>query len=407
MEIRNLAELIRPVLGPDRQLVSYKSSNLLSTGDNYGSVMLAIELTLKNSKTGVEEKLQCVGKMCPPSDFLWKLFNVKATVKKEIAMFNLVLPRLQRFQRDEGLGWVIETFAKCYGSRISLDPDSNVVDKDAIILLENLKVQGYEVGDRFKGLDLETAEVIVDDLAKLHAVCIAFRMKHPEEFKNTFLPHLKKDFSFFLSASVVDGIIVGVQDILRNNGYYDELLFEKFAVGYRKGFECNLKTDFVENNFTTMVHGDYWTNNSMVKYLNGKPHSNKMVDYQIMHYGSFACDLIFFLYSSVDLDVIKTRYDHLIKKYYETFIETMQQLKFDESLFTFELFLEEIDTWARNVEFFHLITMVKPIFTLKDKVKKLEEFSEKDLILNPDVLHPITIPWLCHIVTDFARKGWI
>ena len=407
MEVNNLAELVRPALGSDRQFVSYKAGNLLNSGENYGSLMLAVDFTVKNLKSGAEEQIQCVGKMCPPNDWLWDLFNVQATVKKEIAVYEVIVPTLQQFQRDAGLSWVVDSFAKCYGSRISLDPDSNAVDKDSIILLENLKAQGYEVGDRFKGLDLETAEMIVDDLAKLHAVSIAFRSKHQDEFKRKFLPHLNKDFTFSFSEEVVDGIVASVQDILRNNDNYDESLLDKIDAGYRKGFEYNMRPVVVENNFTTIVHGDYWTNNTMVKYLNGKPFSNKMLDYQLMYYGSLACDLIFFLYSSVDLDVLKTRYDHFIEKYHETFTVTMQQLKFDCSLFTFELFLEEIDKWAGKLEFFHLITMLKPIFTLKEKVKNLDDFSESDFIPNVDVLHPMAIPKLCYIIKDFAARGWI
>lgn len=122
------------------KLIEQKISRLTSAGENYGSLMLAIEIVLENRKNGDEKILKTVAKLIPPTDFMQKIFNTQVTFKNEIAFYEIIVPTLQNFRRKLGLE-ELNIFAHSYGGRINLN-GSDVVDENAILILENLKVDG-------------------------------------------------------------------------------------------------------------------------------------------------------------------------------------------------------------------------------------------------------------------------
>lgn len=137
--IKNLSELLRESLGPNKEIIDTSISRMPPKG--YGSIMLKMELKLKN-ENGSEENEYLVAKILPESETVRKFFNIQVTCKNEIAFYNTVLPTLRHFQRQNGIEDVLDMFAKFYGARINLDSNSNVVSDDAILILENLIESG-------------------------------------------------------------------------------------------------------------------------------------------------------------------------------------------------------------------------------------------------------------------------
>lgn len=84
----------------------------------------------------------------------------------------------------------MDIFAKSYGGRLNLVADNNLVDKNAVIILENLKIQGYIVEDRFQGLNLQASEMVIIELAKFHATVIAIKKLQPKTFEEKIMPYL-------------------------------------------------------------------------------------------------------------------------------------------------------------------------------------------------------------------------
>jgi hypothetical protein len=135
-EIKNIEDLIQ--LGEGKKIVNYKINRLTAPGENYGSLMLSVDITVKTA-TGNEE-IHAVAKMVPPSEFIQEIFNTPVTFRNEIAFYKEILPILQDFQRQHGVKEVIDFVPKYYGSRRNLKGDEGKVDQDAVLLLENLKV---------------------------------------------------------------------------------------------------------------------------------------------------------------------------------------------------------------------------------------------------------------------------
>lgn len=151
-EIKYLECLIQRQLGKTIKIRQQQSKCLTSPGENYGSVMLALELTLEDENNG-KKPLHIVAKLLPPSEMLRKIFYVQITFKKELQVYTRIVPALKRIEDEYNVenNRASELFCKCYGGRLNLKTEADLVDDDAVILLENLKLQNYETGDRSLG----------------------------------------------------------------------------------------------------------------------------------------------------------------------------------------------------------------------------------------------------------------
>lgn len=145
-QIKKLDELIHKFIDEDRKISKSKIKRLTAPGENFGSIMLKVDLVLKDNR-GETEELSIVAKMLPTSEFFQQVFNVQVSFKLEVAFYEVVVPTLQDFQREQGVKEVIDFFPKFYGARNNLN-GTGKVDEDAVLLLENLKNSGKKITSR-------------------------------------------------------------------------------------------------------------------------------------------------------------------------------------------------------------------------------------------------------------------
>lgn len=157
--------------------------------------------------------------------------------------------------------------------------------------------------------------------------------------------------------------------------------------------------------FGTLIHLDFWVNNTMIKTEEGKVVGNKMVDFQMPEYGSPARDLAFFIFDSIQNEVVVKHYDHLVEFYHQNLTDTLKQFDVDTKPFSLEAFKGEIDLAMEEMVLFQCFMMLKPIFATKDDVKEVEDMSENDLKNNDTVSQELKEKlWM--LVTEFAKRRW-
>lgn len=407
MIINNLEELIRPYLNNHgKNFISYEANYFLPPGENYGSVMLSVDIKVKNQKSQKEEIIHCVAKMLPPCEALRDYFNTSTTFKKEITHYNSVATTLNEFGKTLGVNNFFDFCAEFLGSRISLNPSSNVVDEDAVFVLKNLKMEGYTVGDRFTGFDLETSKLVLRTMAKMHAAFLSLKFKKPDVFKTKVLPNLGEAMVFVASDDMLDKMARTIQKYAAR--YPDCVpLLDRIGEGTKKMKNVFIYSKYREP-FATLTHTDLWVNNILLKHQDGKPVHNVFIDFPLCVYGNPARDVLFFIYSSTNFEVLQTSVDELIKIYYEELINILQELKCDTSQLTYKLFLEEVDTAARDTEFCHCIFMLTPIYTVRGGIQDMSEWTTEFLVAdNEENLHPNFHKKLHLMCIDFARRNWI
>jgi hypothetical protein len=391
-QIKNIEDLIP--LGDGKKIVDYKIKHLTAPGENRGSVMLKVDFTVK-SPTGNEE-IHAAAKTVPPSELIQEVFNTPVTFRNEIAFYKKIVPLLQDFQRQHGVKEVIDFVPKYYGSRLNLKDDEGKVDQDAVLLLENLKVANYDTLDRTRGFDLDAAKLIITDLAQFHAVPLALKLEKPDVFEREIKPFLMlwtpKEQQRSEMSKQVGRLIDDIEEL--------KPVKERIL----NAFDCNFTPRETRETFATITHNDCWVNNFLLKLENGKPVKSVMVDYQLCSYGSPARDIVFFLFSSVQDDVLRKHYDDLIKLYYQIFISTLEQLKCVTTPFTFAALKEEISNEARHSQFGHVTFMLYPIFFPQTEV---QANTDCDALIFDHKIPDAHKQKFLSLVNEFIKRKWI
>jgi hypothetical protein len=391
--INNIEDLIP--LGETKKILDRKIKRLTAVGENYGSLMLSVDLTIK-SPTGNEE-IHAVAKTVPPNEFIQKIFNTPVTFRNEIAFYKNIVPLLQDFQREHGVKEVIDFVPKYYGSRLNKNCDEGEVDKDAVLLLENLNVANYTTLERREGFDLDVAKLIITDLAQFHAVPLALKLKKPDVFEKEIKPYMASwnppEETHQKRKVLIDKLIDEIEEL--------KPLRERIL----KGFDNSRLPQEPREPFALITHNDCWVNNFLVKLEKGKPVKSMMVDYQVLSYGSPAKDIVFFLFTSVKNDVVEEHYDDLIKLYYKTLISVLEQLKCDTTPFTFEALQKEIDHEAKYSQFQHVSFMLYPIFA---PVPKEQDITKIDLsTIMGHTISDAHKQKYAFVVKEFVKRNWI
>ncbi|XP_002087381.3 uncharacterized protein LOC6526259 [Drosophila yakuba] len=377
-EIKNFQQVIEPHLPEGCTLDSYSSSYLTKPGDNYGSIMLSVQAKVRSADGAVTD-LPVIAKLPPlTNDLYWQIFQPERTCITENAVYQYLSPELDKLQLESGIlpAHLFDGFPRYYGSRISLDTRSAKVDRDAVLIQENVTKHGYRPGNRHRAYSLAETVLILHYLARYHALPIALRLKKPQVYEEYVRPYFKKfDMNSNIDKAeteIMDSEILkdikSVTSDEREVNRVKELLkmFQDFQAG----------SDVDDGPFTTLVHGDLWINNMMLKYgEEGTPLKVKIVDFQIAQYGSLVHDIIFLLFSSVDVNVLEDNFYNFLTIYYNAFIQTLRSVNVDTSNYSYELFLEEVQQTA-HLQLPHAIFMMKVI--LADNSTIPEDYKDVD-----------------------------
>lgn len=153
--LRDPQSILRKSMGDGVIVVKHSIANLLSTGENFSSTLFKVDTLIKRTKDSPEENLALVAKMIPTGEFQRAHFNSTAAFKKEMFVYEKLVPALQDLEK--GIGLKDEEFfnmtPKYYGGRLSMNKDkTNVADEDAVMLLENLKELGYYTMEKKTGI---------------------------------------------------------------------------------------------------------------------------------------------------------------------------------------------------------------------------------------------------------------
>lgn len=161
--IKDLESVVLPSLVKSASKIYISDIKSLTTaGENYGSILLSVNIVIENRSDGKTETIKAVAKAVPKNDFIKNFFMSSLTFKKELYFYQNVIPALKKFQTDQGMKKLVDFTAEFYGGRLSLDSNQQeYADEDAVILMENLKESGYQIMERTLGFDFDTTCLII------------------------------------------------------------------------------------------------------------------------------------------------------------------------------------------------------------------------------------------------------
>ncbi|XP_034474234.1 uncharacterized protein LOC117781575 [Drosophila innubila] len=305
-------------------------------GDNYCSAIYRVLLNFARWTDGKEskkrEKLSLIVKTIPISEGTQFLEDVSVFIKEK-QTYTDILPRLDILTNGSRFG------AKYYHSMKT--PVQTIVFHD-------LKVEGFRIASREAGLDWAHASLILQHLGKLHATSMVLAEKDPEivnKYQSGMLSEatLMKSDTF---ENMFNGFLKGLINATDSWKGYEKITkhLQRFSNNFRNNCLSASKPK-PEDRYVVLNHGDMWTNNFMYAYDNESqpevPTRAIFVDFQLSFYGSPACDLNFFLNTSVKLELLQQRREELIQVYYKAFKEALEYARF-EHIPTYEDLLWEL-----------------------------------------------------------------
>ncbi|XP_030376720.1 uncharacterized protein LOC115625714 [Scaptodrosophila lebanonensis] len=294
-------------------------------GDNYCSAIYRVLVSFTRWAEGKpldhKEQRSLIVKTIPITPDTQFLEDVKVFMKEK-QTYTSVLPRLEVLSNGDKFG------ASYYYA---------IKEPIQTIVFNDLKVDGYKVASRVDGLDWAHGSLILQQLGKFHATSMVLAKKDP-----TIVGQYAKGM---LSEETVK-----MSDCFENMfGGFLEYLVKTSAKwpGYEhiskhlQRFKDNFRDVCVAaskpkpgDRYVVLNHGDMWTNNFMYAYDDSSqtevPTRAIFVDFQISFYGSPACDLNFFLNTSLKLELVQQRREELIKVYYKAFRDTLEYARFEK-----------------------------------------------------------------------------
>ncbi|KAL7041202.1 hypothetical protein ACKWTF_000677 [Chironomus riparius] len=317
--------------------------------ENYASVVYRAKISIELLETK-EKKLV---------DVIVKALIVTMEEMKEFAIFEREIVVYK-----EVIGDFENTFLERANEVVEFGPKCiKIVSKPyEIIVLDDLKAEGYVMADRKVGLGLEESKLVFSKLAKFHAASV---IRHQKD--GMISPHLDR--------------LVMMQSESMNSPEQVEKSTQAFLMMYRKlvetaqnieGFEkiaekmsqwdpMKLMTIFMaiaepmQGGLKVLNHGDDWLNNMMFKYDDeGRVLDLKFIDFQMSFWGSPANDLIYFFISSIADDVKVAHFDDLIQFYHNELVDSLKKLNYDQPIPT--LYELHVDLLQKGGAFgFHMM----------------------------------------------------
>lgn len=385
---------------PNLVIQSVEKSQGSKKGDNYTSILDSVVLKgiIKSGNTIQEWQKSVFCKRLPESEARRETYKSVGLFHNEIAFYSSIYPEFKRYQDqhtvDQDNAFV--SLPKCYYA------------ENNILVLEDLREDGFEMQDRVQGLTLDQIKKVLIELAKFHGLSLAMKFKNPERFNNLrdqisegiFRKEYKQWYETYYG-TLTSNAIKMVGDGIPDRPKYIEKI-KDFCRNFFDDFTTLVAT---ETDIAVLCHGDCWTNNVLFSYTpsSGEIGQTCFIDFQLMRYGSLTLDIVYALYLSVPCTLRRTHKNDLIRFYYENLVKQLRlygplpkELKSEENLWL--LIQQDLQKFSKFA-----------LYTGMDMVPILTCAGEEapDVYEEEEDLHVTQAPELGIPINDLCRQTMV
>lgn len=139
-EIKNLEDLVGKYIEEEKKIVETRVIGVARK--NSGSTVLEVDIVVKDESKYTQEVRSVAAKVIHQISYSQKVLNNEVQFKNEVNFYEVIIPLLENFQTERGIKNPLEYFPKFYGARLNLDSESDKIDQNAVIILEQLSRKG-------------------------------------------------------------------------------------------------------------------------------------------------------------------------------------------------------------------------------------------------------------------------
>ncbi|KAF2879853.1 hypothetical protein ILUMI_26310 [Ignelater luminosus] len=339
LTLEDIYRVIKNKIGDQKcSLLNYE---LIPIGEVSGFFGEHKKLKIKIHVNNETQTLNFFVKFTPKGEAQKSIADDCGSFYKENFFYRHFVPMVRKF----GATIINECTVPCYFTRLN-----------DVLVFEDLNICNYGILNHRQPLDFEVVEIVVKQMAKLHASSIILEEKMSEQTKTKF--YLKEQYrdgleeSFFTRKENHQGgismkiSIEGIPDqidlspddgSILSNGEFKKKI-EKI---YERVYELAKPSEEFRN---TLCHGDPWVNNILVQKVDGKPTDAKLIDFQLMRYCPPAQDLLGFIYLTTNRKFRHNHLDEILEIYYKEFSRSLEINGFDpEKIYSRDVFRKSIE----------------------------------------------------------------
>ncbi|XP_063225241.1 uncharacterized protein LOC134532600 isoform X2 [Bacillus rossius redtenbacheri] len=323
----SLQDVVRRHTGSDHISVTVSATEeVVPAGENYLSDLRRVRLTVSESGQKSKETTLIV-KSFPQGEIAQGFIQEQMLFEKERQVYKEVLPDVNRLA------------VEALGSSPFSPEFYDTIEKD-VLILEDLKATGFEMADRQAGLDLAHCRLVVEALARFHAISLAMLDRQELQtgaLREVMFKESNKKLESFLRptySEVADavGTWPGYERFADRLRLAGETVFRKLLGLFGAGGEL-----------VVLCHGDLWCNNMLFKYsAAGEPLEVRFVDFQVTRLASAATDLHYFLLGGPSDDVRKQGSGPLLRVYHDQLCRALRLLDCDHLVVSFSRVEQEM-----------------------------------------------------------------
>jgi len=363
---------------------------------------------------GIEKpSLNYVAKTCP-EDAREKMMREAQVTDCEVWFYDNLAPKLQALRKAANLEPL--KFPRVYYTN----------KENGAIVMENLKNKFGLVPKSPKGISRDCVEKLLMELAAYHATTYHFLQMHPGGMKSLLesQPYLRTKSLFELFPSMEEmnkkflvQSMTTTSAIIAKAGNKELSCLVKKQEGLINDAVRKAAVASPDCKFKTLIHGDFWYNNIMVKLDDDQNLLDFcFIDFQIVMLNSVAIDVQYFLAASANMDDKAKYFDKWMSLYHNSLTKSLVDLGYQETLYPFEDFLKDIKSAGYHALAFGLMHCNMHIigsgidnpFENQDmmKGKSMEEVSKiYDEFMENIAEHSRTIPGLWDRIVALAKES--
>lgn len=354
-----------------------------SIGDGFVGVILKVQIKENDS----DKKLSVLAKIPPQSKARREMPGTLSTFQREVYVYNVLLPEVVAFQKDRKITAAqgFFNFPKIFYA----DYDAEI--KDSIIIMEDLRDNGYRMWDKYTPINFEHARLLMMALGRLHAISFAMKLKKPELFekftdlKDIFVELISdENMKMFLEQSMTKCV-----DTLHPDDIKNRSRFLRIAEHPTDTMASCVDQETAEP-YAVFNHGDCWMNNFLYNYTKrGTPTDIVLIDWQISRYCSPVIDLVYFIFICTDKQMRAKHFDELLSIYHRSLKELLDHLGGDTMVqFPFTALLRHLKRFGK-MGILSACFAVPMLQAKKENLPDMDALAEKMDKMTPEEMEEI------------------
>ncbi|RZC33766.1 uncharacterized protein BDFB_003782 [Asbolus verrucosus] len=390
--VRNIADKVSGLSETELQITNIEDT-FSKNGDAYLSQICRFGVNVKGKNQSGEEEIvfiPIIVKYLPKNVARRKTYRSTVFFENESIFYEKVWTAFKNFYKSKEIQDKFDN--------IPLVLSIWIDGSDDYVAMLDVSYQGYKNVDRESGLDYDHTVAILKLLAGFHSLSLAFKDQQPDLFekaasslKETYFDEKYRTWY----ARFQERLFVVARDAVGKElppVYLEKL--NKFISIDLFGEMC--KSCQGRGPFAVVTHGDVWVPNFLIKYNGTTPERIILIDFQLSRYASLSNDLIFFLYSCVDIDLIEKHWDDFIIEYHQALTKNLEKYGSDRNLATLEALQAELRTGMVFGVGASIEALIMSLLSDED-IGDLNEIEGEDAV-------PVETVWLVHPFKEQKKR---